>query len=127
MIFDPNTLHCNSRKFENCQNLRPKSVFSSQKPFRCQILGQDIHFLRFYKGLCPFSKMAACPLIQDGGINVERVYSAECTRFQTNGGKRHQNVGQHVGPVCSRPNLLQLLQQSELMMKPNQRKNLKHR
>ena len=74
MIFDMRTLHCNSRRFENFQNLRSKSVFSSQKPFPYQILRLDIHFLMFSEGLCSFRKMAACHTIQYGGINVGRVY-----------------------------------------------------
>ena len=49
-------------------------VFSVDKPCPYQILGQDTDFLRFYEGLSSFSKMAACHTIQDGGINVGRVY-----------------------------------------------------
>ena len=30
------------------KHLSPKSVFSSQKPCQCQILGQDMNLLRFY-------------------------------------------------------------------------------
>ena len=74
MIFDLKTLHCNSRTFQNYQNPMPESDFSGRKPCRCQFLDQNIDFLKFYKDLSPFSKMGACHTIQDGGINVGRVY-----------------------------------------------------
>ena len=48
VFFLRKTLHCNSRRVENFQNLSPKSVFSSGKPCRCQVLGLDIDFLWFY-------------------------------------------------------------------------------
>ena len=48
MIFHVRPLHCKSRQSVNLKNLRSKSVFLSRNPCRCQFLGQDIEFLKFY-------------------------------------------------------------------------------
>ena len=60
--FDLKTLHCNSRKFENCQNLRPKSVFSFRKPFKYQISCQEIDFLRFLRFISIFENGCLSPI-----------------------------------------------------------------
>ena len=48
--------------------------FFGLKTFPVPIFTQNVDFLKFYNDLSPISKMGACHTIQDGGINVGRVY-----------------------------------------------------
>ena len=73
-IFGLKTLHCKSRPVGKIKNPTPESDFSGRNTFQCQFSHLNIDFLKFYTDLSPISKMGACHTIQDGGINVGRVY-----------------------------------------------------
>ena len=73
-IFGLKTLHCKSRPVGKFKNPMPESDFSGRNTFRCQFSHLNIDFMKVYTDLSPISKMGAYHTIQDGGINVGRVY-----------------------------------------------------